>query len=200
MLMKQWVSKHIFDIVVRTCFCELRQLKAIRNCIPLDTAKRLVNAFLVTRLDYCNSLLAGVPSYQLLPDLYAVHLDMTTSRLCSVMSFTGFVAESESLSSYVWWWNKSLHNEAPGHLQELGISQRSAMLPARARYASQHEHSSLNTTVGIWWSINCFSNKDKSWWTCFSVAGPRAWNRLPVTVKQLSSLSSFKRLYHLSNI
>ena len=51
--------------VVRTCFFQLRQLKAIWNCIPLDTAKTLVNAFVVTRLDYCNSLLAGVPSCQL---------------------------------------------------------------------------------------------------------------------------------------
>ena len=51
--------------VVRTCFFQLRQLKAIRNYIPLDTAKILVNAFVVTRLGYCNSLLAGFPSCQL---------------------------------------------------------------------------------------------------------------------------------------
>ena len=51
--------------VVRTCFFQLRQLKAIRNFIPLDTAKTLVNTFVVTRLDYCNNILAGVPSYQL---------------------------------------------------------------------------------------------------------------------------------------
>ena len=51
--------------VVRTCFFQLRQLEAIRNCLPLDTSKTLLNAFVVTRLDYCNSLLAGVPSCQL---------------------------------------------------------------------------------------------------------------------------------------
>ena len=51
--------------VVRTCFFQLRKLKAIRNYIPLDTAKTSVNAFVVTKLDYCNSLLAGVPSCQL---------------------------------------------------------------------------------------------------------------------------------------
>ena len=48
--------------VVRKCFFQLRQIKAIRNCIPLDIAKTLVNTFVVTRLDYCNSPLAGVPS------------------------------------------------------------------------------------------------------------------------------------------
>ena len=35
--------------------------------------------------------------------------------------------------------------------------------------------------------------KTKAGERAFSVAGPRAWNSLPVTVKQLSSLSSFKR-------
>ena len=94
--------------VVRTCFFQLRQLKAIRSCIPLDTAKTFVNTFVVTRLAYYNSLLDVVPSCQLdrlqsvstpLPDLHAVHLDMTISCLCFVMSFTGFVAESESFSN-----------------------------------------------------------------------------------------------------
>ena len=39
--------------VVRTCFFQLSHPKAIGNCIPLDTANTLVNAFVVTRLDYC---------------------------------------------------------------------------------------------------------------------------------------------------
>ena len=112
MLMRQWVLKHTGN-VVRTCFFQLRrQLKTIRNCIQLDTAKTLVNAFVVMRLDYCNSLLAGIiPSCQLngLQSVFnaATRLVCRASRYdhimpCSVMSFTGFVAESESLSSYVW--------------------------------------------------------------------------------------------------
>ena len=35
--------------------------------------------------------------------------------------------------------------------------------------------------------------KTKAGERAFSVAGPLAWNSLPVTVRQLSSLSSFKR-------
>ena len=32
----------------------------MRNSLTIDAAKALVNAFISSRLDYCNSLLAGV--------------------------------------------------------------------------------------------------------------------------------------------
>ena len=44
----------------RSCFYRLRQLRAVRNSLTIDAAKALVNAFISSRLDYCNSLLAGV--------------------------------------------------------------------------------------------------------------------------------------------
>ena len=42
-----------------TCFYQLRQLKTIRRSLNSDTAQMLVHAFVTSRLDYCNSLLAG---------------------------------------------------------------------------------------------------------------------------------------------
>ena len=39
----------------------LLQIKSIRRCLPGDAAKVLVNAFVVSRLDYCNSLYANLP-------------------------------------------------------------------------------------------------------------------------------------------
>ena len=52
------MSAHV-AAVSRSCFFQLRQLRIIRDSLSLDAAKTLVNAFVGSRLDYCNSLLAG---------------------------------------------------------------------------------------------------------------------------------------------
>ena len=44
----------------RSCFFQLRQLRAIRSSLTTDAAKTLAQAFVGGRLDYCNSLLYGV--------------------------------------------------------------------------------------------------------------------------------------------
>ena len=44
----------------RWCFFQLRQLRTIRNSLTADAATTLAQAFVVARLDYCNSLLYGV--------------------------------------------------------------------------------------------------------------------------------------------
>jgi len=57
--------------VSRSCFFQLRQLKTVRNSLSTDAANMLVNAFVSSRLDYCNSLLAGI-SDSLLSKLQSV--------------------------------------------------------------------------------------------------------------------------------
>ena len=49
----------------RASFYQLRRIRTIRRSIPTSTAIRLVNSFVVSKVDYCNSLLAGLPAYQL---------------------------------------------------------------------------------------------------------------------------------------
>ena len=51
--------------LVRSCFYQLRRIKSIRRSLPTSTAIQLVNSFVISRVDYCNSLLAGLPKYQL---------------------------------------------------------------------------------------------------------------------------------------
>ena len=43
----------------RSSFFQLRQIQTIRRSLTLDSTKTLVNAFVNSRLDYCNSLLYG---------------------------------------------------------------------------------------------------------------------------------------------
>ena len=113
---------------------------------------------------------------------------------------------------------KSLHNEAPGYLQELCMPQRSARLPARALYARTKRRATCKSSVchneapgylqELCMPVNMNTRRSTLWFksdrqlivsrtktkageSAFSVAGPRAWNSLPVTVRQLLSLSPF---------
>jgi len=45
----------------------LRRLRKLRRVLDLDSRKRLVCAFILTRIDYCNAVLANLPDSALAP-------------------------------------------------------------------------------------------------------------------------------------
>ncbi|KAK7101509.1 hypothetical protein V1264_019884 [Littorina saxatilis] len=49
--------------VCRTCFFEIRRISSIRHLLTEDATKTLLCAFVLSRLDYCNSILSGSPNY-----------------------------------------------------------------------------------------------------------------------------------------
>jgi len=54
--MKQHVT-----VVASSCFYHLRWLKQSRRVVGKEVTAQLVSAFIFSRLDYCNALLAGLP-------------------------------------------------------------------------------------------------------------------------------------------
>ena len=60
------MRQHI-AIITRTCFFHLRRLRSIRRQLGSDVAKRLVSAFVLSRIDYSNALFAGLPDVALEP-------------------------------------------------------------------------------------------------------------------------------------
>ena len=42
-------------------FCHLRRLRQLRYIISTSMMQRLVSAFVLSRIDYCNSVFAGLP-------------------------------------------------------------------------------------------------------------------------------------------
>ena len=57
--MKEHVSR-----LVKTCNFQLRRIRSIRRSLSMITAMQLVNCFVISRIDYCNSILLGLPKYQ----------------------------------------------------------------------------------------------------------------------------------------
>ena len=58
------VDVHIKQLC-RILFCQIRRLGKISPFLAIDAANKLVVSFILTRLDYCNSLLAGLADNKL---------------------------------------------------------------------------------------------------------------------------------------
>ena len=50
--------------LVLSCYYQMRRIRSIRRSLPTSMAITLMNSFIIARMDYCNSLLAGLPVYQ----------------------------------------------------------------------------------------------------------------------------------------
>jgi len=64
------MADHI-SALSRSCFFQLLQVRSIKQSLTLEATKTLVHAFVSSRLDYCNGVLAGV-SGQLLHRLQVI--------------------------------------------------------------------------------------------------------------------------------
>ena len=60
--MKTHISK-----VVSCCYHQLRRIRQVRRLVGQDVAQQLVSAFILSRLDYCNSLLSRLPRSTIQP-------------------------------------------------------------------------------------------------------------------------------------
>jgi len=49
--------------IVRACFSALRQIRSVRQSLPQHALLSLVHALVITKLDHCNSVLAGTAGY-----------------------------------------------------------------------------------------------------------------------------------------
>ena len=56
--MKQHVIK-----ICQTAYYELKRISSIRRYLTEDAVKQLVTSCVLSRLDYCNSLLMGTPNF-----------------------------------------------------------------------------------------------------------------------------------------
>ena len=72
-------------------YLEIGRIGSIRQYPPVEATKALVSALVLSRLDYCNALLAGSPRvllYKFQSEQLLSSLHLQSFKLCSHFSFT----------------------------------------------------------------------------------------------------------------
>ena len=72
-------------------FATLRDIRAIRHFLDKETAKILIQTLVMSKLDYCNSLLVGLAEYQL-DKLHHIQ-NMAYRVVCKYDHISGYIAD-----------------------------------------------------------------------------------------------------------
>ena len=181
--------RHHINTVVRSCFFHLRRLKSVRRILGAEVTSGLVSAFVTTRLDYCNSVLAGLPQSKIDP------LQRVQNAAARLVAGTGTRDHITPVLRSLHWLPIKFRiiyklcvlmhlvrvGRSPAYLSDMMTSV--ADLPGRERLRSsssfQYELPRLKLKFG-----------ERS----FSFSGPKAWNSLPSNLQELTNTDTFKKL------
>ena len=172
--------------VCRACFLELRRIASVRNLLSDAATTTLISAFVLSRLDYCNSLLSGCLK-KLLIKLQKVQNNAARLVLRrSISSHATPMLESLhwlpvekridyklSLLCY-----KSLNDLAPSYLASL----LKVYIPPRQLRSSSD---SLIFQIPHYYYKTLGERS-------FSFQALTSWNKLPLSLRNSDSLSSLK--------
>jgi len=174
---------------VRACFAALRMIRSVRRSLPRHALLTLVRALVVSKVDYCNSVLAGLP-VALLQRLQSV-LNATARLVFSVRKsehITPLLRQLHWLRvpERIQFWlsaltYRCLNGTAPQYLAE--TLRKSADVQVRRRLRS------AATSTLIVPSTRRSTLGDRA----FPVAAALAWNALPSSARAATSLQSFRR-------
>ena len=178
-------SAHI-NKITSSCFVTIKQCAKIRKLIDQDTAQLIMQSLILSRMDYCNSLLAGTAKYQL-KKLQRIQnmagrvifqlerFDHITPALIDLHWLKIEERITYKIATLVY---KCKHGTAPTYLQEI--------LPER-----QHDRILRSVTSG---KLPPSSSKNAQVRKGdFTTIGPQTWNSLPAAVTGADTLDLFKK-------
>jgi len=177
---------------VQPTFFHLRQIRRVRQSLDAGSAATLIHAFVTSRVDYCNAVLAGSPR-------------VTTDKLQRVMNSAARVVSntrkfngglSRLLHDELHWLDitdrvqfklavlmyRCLHGMAPLDLMDSCTPMADVAGGQHLRSASQRK------LIVPRYRLNSYGRR------CFAVAGTSTWNSLPDSLRDPAlSLNIFRR-------
>ena len=159
----------------------IRSIGRIRKYLTDENLKLLVNALVISRLDYCNGILYGLPKRELDKLNTAARLTTGTKQYDHVkpalQKIHWLPAESRIIFKVVLITFKILHGLSPAYLSSLLQEYH----PPRSLRSSSKSLLTVPTMNSVTYGERAFS---------FCV--PTLWNTLPDSLKNAASLLSFK--------
>ena len=176
---------HILSLS-KACRLCLRNISKIRPFLTNDTTKLLIHSLVISRLDYCNSLLIGLPLNRLSP------LQSIMNAAARLIHHTNRSASATPLCQSLHWLPlshrikfkiltityKAIHNLAPSYISNLVTKYQ----PNRSLRSSQDLLLSNSLVTSSHARLQDFSR-----------ASPILWNALPQSVRFSPTLSTFRR-------
>jgi hypothetical protein len=170
----------------QSCYYHIRRIGYIRKYLSTEATSKLVVSLILSRLDYCNALLSGLPASSL---LCLQRIQNTAARL--VLRRKKFDHVSPLLCSLHWLpvsarieykldtlCYKSIHQSAPSYIcDHINVYTPARTLRSASDTLSLRVPRFKLSTVGQ---------------RSFAVSGPSAWNKLPLSLRQTPTLSAFK--------
>ena len=169
----------------RTLFLELRRIGHIRPYLSLNATKKLVSAFVLSRMDYCNSLFAGLP-------------DLKLDRLQRIQNNAARLVLGRRKHDHATPLLKSLHwlpikarieykiallcynclkSTGPSYLRDM----LTLYQPSRSLRSADSGHLCIPRI-----KLNTYGKRS------FAFVGPTTWNSLPKQLRDCSSVPAFK--------
>lgn len=178
------MKKHV-NSVCKTAFYQLRHLATIRRFLSYQHFEILIHAFVTSRLDYCNSLLYGLPQNLL------QKLQFVQNSAARLLSFTRKTEHITPILKELHWLPvavriefkilvlvfKAYHGIAPLYISDMITKYE----PTRSLRSS-----SKRLLVVPRYNLKTYGGR------AFSVNGPMLWNSLPNNIRETETLSTFK--------
>ena len=186
-----WFDKHMsMDVHVgKVCskaFRGLYNIRQIRKFLSIESTKTLVHAFVTSHLDYCNSLLFGIPQYQ------TKRLQRVLNAAARITCFTPRCSHITPVIMHLHWLPikfrvefkitllvyKALNGMAPDYIADLLLEKPDCSYQLRSNdqrllFIPKTRAKTLGNRA-------------------FAHAGPSTWNKLPYNIRNSKSIDNFK--------
>ena len=162
------------DKVSSACFYHLCRLRQLRYAVSKSTMQRLVSALVLAQIDYCNSVLAGLPAIRFVPLKRVMNAAV---RLVASLGVRDHVTPAMRelhwllVTSRVQYKlflvvHASVNSRSPEYITDVLVPMSSLQGRATLRSSTSGSFDVSRTRTG-------FGER------AFSVVGPAAWNKLP---------------------